>query len=466
MLKKTLISDRPFRRVFGKPVPSWRGVPIGLSLRGVQTGVLLLIVAISRDQCVVAQDASADARTSSPLPVRVVLAGTLVPPELERSFAGQLMARRESELSFERSGRVVEVLVEEGDPVTAGQVIARLDMNDLDAAEKRTRGELDAAKALLDEFVAGPRQQTIEAARARVGQLEAQRELARANTDREQQLTRRNAGSRRTLDAALFGQEAIEQQLRSAKAELDLLVEGTRVEQIAAQRAICESIEGRLDEISVQRSDSQITAPFDGLVATRRVDPGVVVNPAVPIIQLISNEVEARFGVPSELARQLRKGDVAAVSVGDQRRSGAIDRLDPMVDLRTRTRSIYLALGNTQDAWVAGEVANVHIKIASQKSNEASDAFWLPNPALVRGGRGIWTLLVMPGNDRTATCQRRAVEVLQTEGDYSLVQGMVDPGERIIVAGLHRVTAGIRVQQANDDASSDAVQTLDPKVSR
>lgn len=422
-----------------------------VSTRRVAVAIALLaLIAIAG--VVVRSDAAraGDDETTAPvsaLPVNTVRIGDVRPHRIEQTFAGLLIARRQSRLSFDRSGRLALITKEEGDVVMAGETIATLEVDDLDASQARTVAELASAEAMMDELKAGPRKQTIEAAAAKVGQLSAKLELAKATARREQKLTDRGAGSLQTLDEATFARDEMVEQIRAARAELDLLSEGTRTEQLAAQAAVCESIRARLKEIEAERRDSQIVAPFDGVIRMRMVDEGVVVAPAMPIVELISHEVEARFGLPPAVANAIGPDSPVSVSLRTNACTGVVARLEPSVDLQTRTRGVYVKL-KTNDTnrrhFIAGETVNVHLQLTDENAG-VSTTYWLPTTSLARGGRGLWAVLVMPGDDDVVVCERRAVELLKTEGDYSLVQGMLQPGERVVVDGLHRITAGMTV---------------------
>ena len=78
------------------------------------------------------------------------------------------MARQTSELGFERAGKLVELTIDEGEPVTLGMPLARLDTQALRAAQRQLRAERAQALARLAEMRAGPRRETIDAARAQV----------------------------------------------------------------------------------------------------------------------------------------------------------------------------------------------------------------------------------------------------------------------------------------------------------
>ena len=115
-------------------------------------------------------------RTTTVEPVRSFLK--------RRTFTGVLKASRTSELGFERSGRLIAVLVNEGDRVTEGTVLAKIDVENLTAKHQELKAQRSAAQSLLDELEAGPRKQTIAAARAEVRGLQAEVDLGNLELNR------------------------------------------------------------------------------------------------------------------------------------------------------------------------------------------------------------------------------------------------------------------------------------------
>lgn len=432
----------------------------------VVVGIVVYAVQASGPQVSPANETSIDAR---PLAVTTLRVGSISGPDLSTRYAGLLVARRESELSFERGGRVTKILVREGSQIEQGDVIAELDQEDLDATAQRVESELAAANALLAELVAGPREQSVKAASARVNELSAQMELAKIDAERQQQLAPRGATSRSELDSAVFGLQASKNSLLAAQATLDELVEGTRQERIAAQRATCASIEASLREIEAQRNDSRIVAPFSGRISVRAIDEGVVVAPGSTVLAVVSDALEAQVGLPPELVGSLTVGDRVTVWLRQGCRGGWIDRTEPTVRRETRTRVVYVRFDTEaehddsiglfaemlDDGWVAGEVIQLQVQ---QRDDEVVEGkYWLPTSALVRGTRGLWTALVVSGETGEGICERRALELLKTDGRFSLVQGMIRSGDRVIADGLHRVTAGMKVAPVE---STDSIASL------
>ena len=118
--------------------------------------------------------------TAPPLPVETITVTPATSFRQHRTFAGVVKAMRTSDLGFERPGRLVEILVSEGDRVERGQELAHLDTENLKARQLELQAQRDGAESLLRELEAGPRKETIDATRAEVRDLEAQVELSGA----------------------------------------------------------------------------------------------------------------------------------------------------------------------------------------------------------------------------------------------------------------------------------------------
>ena len=434
---------------------------------GLVAGILLtaLTVAVwaNRSVAIVAPDTPSKL-VRGPLSVETMRLGEIRPSVSRQTFAGVLAARMQSRLSFERGGRILSLVVEEGDVVETGQVLAQLDTTDLDAQTKRTKAELIAAEAVLAERIAGPRPQEIRAAESRLASLKAKLRLAEANLKRERNLTLQNAGSRQAYDRAVFEAEANVQEIEESKATLDQLQQGTRPEQILAQRALRDSMEARLEEIQSRRDDSVIKAPFAGTISQRPLDPGTVVSTGTTVLELMSDTLEGRFGLPVDVAANLVRGQRVQVEAMGDHRDGVIVRLEPQVDVSTRTRAVYVALGTetesiesfpTHHSWVAGQVASLWVP-ENEAASDGETGYWVPTSSLNRGGRGIWTLMVAVGDKIETSIEMRAVEVLKTQGDYCRVSGMVQADERIVTRGLHRMTPGMIVQTQSADSTIGA----------
>ncbi|MEO1068648.1 MAG: efflux RND transporter periplasmic adaptor subunit [Cyanobacteria bacterium J06638_6] len=373
------------------------------------------------------------------LPVEVT---TLTPVNgytVERQYTGELVAQRRSALGFEQGGTVVALLVDEGDRVAAGQPLARLDTRSLAAQRQQLGAQRDQAIAALNELQNGPRQQSIAAAQAAVGDLEQQLALAKTQRDRRADLYERGAISREELDQQTFGTSALENRLAQAQSELDELLAGTRPEQIAAQGARVRQLEANIQAVDVDISKAVLTAPFDGRISDRAVDEGVVVSGGQTVLQLTEgSETEARIGLPADVASTVSLGSAQTVLVENRPFPATVTALLPELESSSRTVTVVLKLDTSEDLTL-GQTAQLVLN-----DTQPTAGFWLPATALVQGEQELWSVYVAETSEdaETAAVARQPVEIVHTEGDRVLVQGLVQPGDRVITAGTHRVVPG------------------------
>jgi len=385
------------------------------------------------------------APTAQPLPVEVVTVQSQGSYAAKRSYTGVLEAAKTSELSFELPGKITQLTVDEGDHVEAGQQLAVLDDRHLLARIAQTQAEHDQQKAILAELQAGPRPEVIAAAEAEVRQLSAELELQQANKKRREQLIQRSAISQETLEDALFGTQAAQGRLDAAQSRLEELKEGTRVEQIDAQKARVAGLEAQLVDLQHEKDDTRLVAPFPGTIARRNFDEGSVITAGQTVFRLVQHQpLEAWFGLPPEAVSTLSLGDVLPITVNDQTRQAEVTGIVPELDTATRTQTVVLTLdAEAADGWVPAQVARV--SLANERKEEG---FWLPNSALLQGARGLWSAYVVNQDQRIA---RREIEIIYSESERSFVRGTLTSGEQVVASGVNRLVPGmqVEVQSAN-----------------
>lgn len=383
------------------------------------------------------QDEEPAARPSESTPVRTAPAELVESIDRERIYTGTLVARRRSVLSFERAGKLIEVLVDEGDHVEQDQLLARLDTRRLMAKKSRAEADLAQAKSVLDELIAGPRTQTIAAAEAEVRSLAAQRDVAERHLRRREQLVKTNAISREEYDESLFDFRAAAARTDVAQKALDELLAGTRQEQVEAQRAQVSALEAALADIYHEIDDATLLAPYAGQIGRRNADEGAVVSAGAEVLTLVERDaVEAWVGLPPASASLLKPGAETEVTIATRSYRAVVQSLRPELDELTRTRNVVLRLA-APEGLVVGQVVRLGVR-----EPVATSGFWVPTAALSPAGRGLWSVLVVEPNDLAAT---RPVEVIENDGDRSFVRGALEPGEQVIVEGAHRVVTGQRV---------------------
>jgi HlyD family secretion protein len=206
---------------------------------------------------------AAGTATPSPTALPAVLAPDKVIAE------ATVVPVRSAALSFALDGTVADLLVNEGDRVEAGQVLARLDDRQQAGAVTQAEAEVRQAQAQLDELKAGARPEQIQAAQAALDGAMAQEELAKAGSgENSREAAIANAGVQR------------------ATAELALLQAGARPETIAGAEADVALASAALEQARLAQAQTELRAPFAGTIASLDFTLGQNVAAGAPLVQL------------------------------------------------------------------------------------------------------------------------------------------------------------------------------------
>jgi RND family efflux transporter MFP subunit len=360
------------------------------------------VIGLSTASLVTARLASGPAAHEAPVPPALAVDTLAVEPSagyaMRRVFTGRVEANRTSGLGFERAGLLREVLVREGDPVKAGQVVARLDTALLQARRKELEAALNNAKAASS--------------------------LAASTLRRFQESVDDGAVTRQALDESREGAQA-------AEAGVDLAL-------------------ARIESVDLDITKSELRAPFDGIVTDRLADEGRVLGAGTPVLSLQESTIpEVRIGVPGVLADTLRPGTEYDLSWRGRALTSRLRAVLPVRSSDTRTLDTIFVPDDPPAGLRAGELVEIQL---SQWIEEPG--LWLPLSALTEGARGLWQAYVaepltagIPGepvaDHRVAP---RPLEVLYQEGDQVFVRGSLGSGDRVVRSGLHRVVPGQRVR--------------------
>jgi RND family efflux transporter MFP subunit len=330
--------------------------------------------------------------------------------------SGYVTARREATVSSKVTGKVVEVPIEEGMRVEAGQLIAKLDASNIEKS-------LHLAEAQL------------ESARRAVGETQANLTFADHEVERITKMVQQNAESQTTLDRAITEAKALRARLEKQQAEIEV---STREVAVWNQ----------------QIEDMIIRAPFAGIVTTKNAQPGEMISPMsvggftrtgictivdmnsleieVDVSESFINRVQSAQPVQATLDSypnwQIPGKVIAIIPTADRQKATVkvrvgFDKLDPRILPDMSVKVAFLS---------AGEVTKgqriVTIPKAALRSSDGKDIVWIA---------------------RDGKVERRAVNVDMTVGDTVTLSAGVSGGERVIVEGHDKLRDGASVTEKN-----------------
>ena len=305
------------------------------------------------------------------------------------SFSANLEAVWSTEVSAKADGRIDKLFVEEGDRVTAGMVLARLDMNELAAQVMQAEGQVLQAQATLE-----------------------QNEL---NFQRMSALYKQNAVSAQTLD--------------SARTQRDLAMGGLQ----AAQ--------GNFLLLKARLDNANILSPLNGVVIRRHVQAGAFSKSGIAIFTVAdTSTLLAKAVVGEAQITELALGKAVSVKVDalkGQEFKGTITRLSPAAAVPTRTFTAEVSIPNPDDLIKVGMFAN-----AAVVGQERKNVLAVPESALVMR-EDQKTVFVVTAENRVV---QKVLKLGDAAGGWVEVLSGLAEGERIVVGGQHKLKDGASVR--------------------
>ncbi len=206
-------------------------------------------------------------------------------------------------------GRVLSVDVEEGQSVKAGDIVAHLNLPEIDAKLAQVQAQEAAAKAREELAEVGPRSQEKEAARADLARAVAALEFARSSFNRMESLYKEGLIPAQQFDEVKAKYRAASELVVAAKAKVSALDEGARSEDKAAAKALVAQAASGVAEVQSLVNEAAIKAPMDGEINKIVMKAGEIVPPGYPVVMLTNlKDVWATFNVREDLLPELKKG--------------------------------------------------------------------------------------------------------------------------------------------------------------
>lgn len=255
---------------------------------------------------------------------------------------GTLEARVRTSISPKISGRLVQLLADQGDRVTKGQLLATLDDGDL-------KQQVQVATAELAVTHAAVARSAMDIVRA-----EATAVLARVELERVARLVKSNTVTASEVDQGTERRDVAEADIKRAQ-----------LAKVEAEKSVIKA-EASLRYYDERLADTKIVAPFDGLVVRRSRDPGDIVVPGTAILDVIStDELWVSAWVDETAMGQLAVSQSARItfrSAPDTSLTGKVARMSPQTDRETREFLVDVSVEQLPKTWAVGQRAEVYIE--------------------------------------------------------------------------------------------------------
>ncbi|MEO1209744.1 MAG: efflux RND transporter periplasmic adaptor subunit [Cyanobacteria bacterium J06638_20] len=369
----------------------------------------------------------------NPVPVTVEV---VQPSSFEAgvSYTGSIMPYQEAVVYPRVAGQLTNYSVYPGDRVEAGEVLAELlaDERSTELAEATAEADVMVTSLQVSEVEIDEQKQEIARLRAELDYLNLQK-------SRFAKLTAEGATSQQEYDAVATEAAAKEAALEQANAKL------TRLDaQVTREQARVGQAEAKVNTAAVMQGYTTLQSPISGIVQTRMVDPGVVVQPGMGVLKIGDySRVRLQANVAQKDAGYIQVGTPIRAQVPgatDAPLTGSVTSIFPQTNNDTRTVVVEAVIDNPQGRLLSGQYLEMTLLTDSQ-----NNALSVPQSAVVEYNSepSVW---VMAGT----AAERRTVETGMVNGDRITITSGLNPGDQVITSGHSRLVPGVQVAMVDD----------------
>ena len=250
-----------------------------------------------------------------------------------------MLETTEVNVSSEISGRVNSILIEKGNTVKKGQVLATLEPDILDAKKGQAEGMVKAASSLIEKAKTGARIEEVNALKNQYLMAKSQFDFAEKSYKRYRALYADSIISKQEIDEVQFKFDAAKEQMNAAKSMWEMGKKGTRKEDIKAAQGSYESAQSAFNEVEAFYDELKIIAPTSGIISNQIAEEGEVIAAGYPLLTVqIPEKIYAIFNVREDDLSDFKMDTVYKAKVpglGNDEINFKVTYISPMADFAT-----------------------------------------------------------------------------------------------------------------------------------
>ena len=343
---------------------------------------------------------------------------------------------------------VKRILVNRGDHVKAGQLIAELEARDLDAAVRETKGQYDQAQAAY-QLVSGatvPEDRT--RAQADVNSARQGLEAAKRLYDNRVILQKEGALAQKLVDDAKVALVQAQSQVDTASRRLESVQNVSEKQTLLSAQSQVAAAKAHYENAQAQASYAQVRSPINGVISDRSVYPGEMPASGSPLVSIVDiSQVVARANIPVNEAAAIKVGRPATITGPGGDLQGKVTVVSPSVDAAATTIQVWVQAANKGELLKPG--GSVRVSITSET---VKNAVVVPKGALLNHDEGGEKVLVVGADSKV---QERKVEVGIREGSKVQILKGVAAGESVVISGGLGVEDKAKVAVQKSESKKD-----------
>jgi multidrug efflux pump subunit AcrA (membrane-fusion protein) len=326
------------------------------------------------------------------------------------------------------SAPVKQFLVNRGDHVKTGDLVATLENRDLVAAEHESTANLAQAQSGYRTMTQGTATEDLTKAQTDVASSKQALDAAQKVYDSRVDLLNQGAIARKLVDDAKVALVQAQAASENATRHLQVLQNISRREQVTSAQAQVDAAQARTQSAQAQVSYSELRSPISGVVADRAIFQGEMASAGAALISIVDvSEVIAKANLPVNDAADVKIGMAATVTFNGEDTEGKVTVVSPAVDPNTTTVQVWVQARNPGEKLKPGSAVHISIKAATLRN-----VTLIPSMALLNSDEGGQKVMVI---DAKSVAHETPVTVGVRQGDKAQITKGVSEGDKVVTVG-------------------------------
>ncbi len=395
---------------------------------------------------------AAEAEPSTPVTVEPVLRGAIDHVVVADAV---LYPVNQANVTAKIAAPVKRILVNRGDHVRVGQVLAELESADLAAAAEESKHLLEQTQSAYQLLTGATVREDQTKAQSDVKIAQQNFDAAKKLYDNRAALQKEGALAQKMVDDARLAMEQAQGQLDVAQRHLEALTQVSQRESIRGAEAQVNAAKAHYEGLNVQVSYGMVKSPIAGMVSDRPFYAGEMAQPGTPLVSIVDiSRLIARANVPVKDAVAIKPGRPARIAGPDGDLAGKVTVVSPAVDPSTTTVEVWVEVANPQEKLKPGGTVRVSI-IAETIQN----TIIVPATALLNSDEGGEKVMVIVGKDKDAVAQERRIVAGIRQGARVQITSGLQEGEQVVTSGglglEDKAKVVVQAPKSEDDEDDD-----------
>lgn len=346
------------------------------------------------------------------------------------NYIGLIAAAEIKKISFKSSGKIEKFFVSKGEKIKKGDILTKLDTEDLEYALEASKANTEAARSQYEKAINGARDEEIKQVESNTKKAQDAYDFAKDNYIKVKSLFEEGAISQNTLDKAKLEMDIKQSDLRAAKEMENQIQNSVREED---KKTLYYQLQQAEIDYNYKKSlleAAELKADIDGYIVDVLYKEGEMISEGYPVVVIRNDNQIVNVGLSQNDTSKVELGDKVIIKTNSMETTGKISSIDQIPNMETRTYNAEVSIDERE--LQLSTIVEVDIIVGEEKG------IWIPVTAILSNEVDYVFII------KEDTAVKKKIEIKKIEGTRVKIKGL-SAGEALVIEGMKRLRDGDKI---------------------